>query len=436
MAARQLERVVARLLVGDTGLKRFTLHTLRSLLTFRRTRRRMTTGPLLNELARRRAVEESAAVSSGLNLAVDIAFNSFSEMTANSEAVTFVESGASRNETPDRDTNALQPETQEPASPAVFSGRLQGRPRRRFIRHLRTPRLVLEEPATPEETHIVESRYQFTQLATQNHPDNQLTVFTASNDKTVREWKLVYRTVKRDMLREEEVRDRVGLLDEGGFGTFIPTTDSDTVAIPLLSLVAKWDIPFRANSVSLHPMKDLLLVVGDHPSALIYSRSMGPTPIGKNLRRPFLNRVGVSIDPMARFSSEPLFSLKGHHDCGFAAAWSPDCFTFATGNDDETINIWDLRHLRSPLVVRKTSISACRSLTYSPNGDYLVSAESEDLAIIYDVKSNYTKIQKVPFFGGCTGAAFSNDGRTLFIGVAAPQKHGGLIELYQKEVWQ
>eukprot|EP01053_Blabericola_migrator_P006725 Blabericola_migrator_1__6724@NODE_33_length_18162_cov_161_418900_g29_i0_p2_GENE_NODE_33_length_18162_cov_161_418900_g29_i0NODE_33_length_18162_cov_161_418900_g29_i0_p2_ORF_typecomplete_len953_score163_23ANAPC4_WD40/PF12894_7/2_6e03ANAPC4_WD40/PF12894_7/0_054ANAPC4_WD40/PF12894_7/0_00083ANAPC4_WD40/PF12894_7/1_7e03eIF2A/PF08662_11/2_6e07WD40/PF00400_32/1_9e02WD40/PF00400_32/0_016WD40/PF00400_32/0_4WD40/PF00400_32/1_3e04Cytochrom_D1/PF02239_16/0_0019Cytochrom_D1/PF02239_16/0_00033DUF2415/PF10313_9 len=399
-----LERSMASLMMNDRCLKRMVIQTLRSLsgLHFRRTRRRMATGSYLN--LRRGLIE--AAFST-------ITFNTLNDVVSNSEAVTFVEAGETREEGP---VIATVEDTDTRRTPGSWTLNAAGQPILRHTRHI--PRL--SRPNSTDENDL------------DPQPPRVLTIFTASNDRTVREYKLNFKKESLLDLKQEEVRDRVCILRSGGgFATFIPTDDPGVIAIPILTLVTQWDTPFRANHVAVHPLKDLLLVVGDHPSTLIYSRSQLPSRLGRGARQAYLCRLGISTEPLGPVSHAPLFSARGHHDCGFAAAWAPDCFTFATGNDDETINIWDLRHLRAPIVVRKTSVSACRSLTYSPDGRFLVSAESEDVAVIYDVESNYTKVQKVPFFGGCTGVAFADEGHTLFVGVAAPHQHGGIIELYQ-----
>ena len=43
-------------------------------------------------------------------------------------------------------------------------------------------------------------------------------------------------------------------------------------------------------------------------------------------------------------------SLGGHLDYAFAVAWHPDGLMVATGSQDMVTRIWDVRHLRSPLV--------------------------------------------------------------------------------------
>lgn len=80
----------------------------------------------------------------------------------------------------------------------------------------------------------------------------------------------------------------------------------------------------------------------------------------------------------------------GHLDFSFAAAWHPDGVRFATGNQDTTTRVWDIRHLGQSLAVLKGKMGAVRSLRFSRDGDFLLAAEPADFTHVYDVKSNFT----------------------------------------------
>lgn len=63
---------------------------------------------------------------------------------------------------------------------------------------------------------------------------------------------------------------------------------------------------------------------------------------------------------------------------------------FATGNQDTTTRVWDIRHLGQSLAVLKGKMGAVRSLRFSRDGDFLLAAEPADFTHVYDVKSNFT----------------------------------------------
>jgi WD40 repeat protein len=49
-------------------------------------------------------------------------------------------------------------------------------------------------------------------------------------------------------------------------------------------------------------------------------------------------------------SDEVVASLYGHEDFGFSLAWHPNGMMMATGNQDMTCKIWDLRYLRNDCI--------------------------------------------------------------------------------------
>ncbi|KAH9804557.1 WD REPEATS REGION domain-containing protein [Citrus sinensis] len=124
-------------------------------------------------------------------------------------------------------------------------------------------------------------------------------------------------------------------------------------------------------------------------------------------------------------------SLCGHLDFSFASAWHPDGVTFATGNQDKTCRIWDLRNLSESVAVLKGNLGAIRSIRYTSDGRYMATAEPADFVHVYDVKSGYEKEQEIDFFGEISGISFSPDTESLFIGVW-DRTYGSLLEYVEK----
>lgn len=119
-----------------------------------------------------------------------------------------------------------------------------------------------------------------------------------------------------------------------------------------------------------------------------------------------------------RSSNRLICQLIGHKDYSFAAAWNP-CkeHELATGNQDLTTRIWDIRSPGKQLEILKGKMGATRSLRYSSDGAFLVMAEPTDLVHVYNVKGNYKSVQEIDIFGEISGAVFSPDGDMLFIAV-------------------
>ncbi|RDY13513.1 hypothetical protein CR513_01554, partial [Mucuna pruriens] len=157
--------------------------------------------------------------------------------------------------------------------------------------------------------------------------------------------------------------------------------------------------PWPVNHTSLSPNGKLLLLVGDNPEGMLVDSQNGKT-----------------ID-----------SLSGHFDYSFASSWHPDGVTFATGNQDKTCRIWDLRNLSKSVAVLKSNLGAIRSIRYASDGQYMAVAEAADFVHVYDVKGGYEKEQEIDFFGEISGISFSPDTESLFIGVW-DRTYGSLLE--------
>ncbi|XP_004252971.1 uncharacterized WD repeat-containing protein C2A9.03 [Solanum lycopersicum] len=147
--------------------------------------------------------------------------------------------------------------------------------------------------------------------------------------------------------------------------------------------------PWPVNHTSMSPDSKILTVVGDDLTGLLVDSQNGKT-------------IG---------------SIVGHLDYSFASAWHPDGRTFATGNQDKTCRIWDMRNLSSPTAVLKGNMGAVRSIRYSSDGRFLVVAEPADFVHIYNAGGEYRKRQEIDMFGEISGVSLSPDDESLYIGI-------------------
>ncbi|KAL8148800.1 putative WD repeat-containing protein C2A9.03 [Apium graveolens] len=157
--------------------------------------------------------------------------------------------------------------------------------------------------------------------------------------------------------------------------------------------------PWPVNHTSLSPDGKLVIIVGDNPDCMLVD-----------------SRNGKTIAP-----------LRGHSDFSFASAWHPDGLTFATGNQDKTCRIWDMRNLSESVAALKGNLGAIRSIRYSSDGRFMAMAEPADFVHVFDVKSGYDKEQEIDFFGEISGISYSPDTESLFIGVW-DRTYGSLLE--------
>ncbi|CAI6002208.1 unnamed protein product [Closterium sp. NIES-64] len=170
--------------------------------------------------------------------------------------------------------------------------------------------------------------------------------------------------------------------------------DADSFAI-----IARHHLPWPINHTSVSPNGKLVVVVGDDPDAFLMDATSG--------------RV---VAP-----------LSGHVDYSFASAWHPNGLTFATGNQDTTCRVWDLRCLSRSLATLKGRMGAIRSVRFSSDGRFLAVAEPADFVHVYDVKGEYERSQEIDLFGEIAGVSFSPDSEALFVGVA-DRTYSSLLE--------
>ncbi|XP_071723162.1 uncharacterized WD repeat-containing protein C2A9.03-like [Rutidosis leptorrhynchoides] len=148
--------------------------------------------------------------------------------------------------------------------------------------------------------------------------------------------------------------------------------------------------PWPVNHTSLSPDQRLIAVVGDNLDGLLVDSQNGKT----------------------------VASVVGHLDYSFASAWHPDGWIFATGNQDKTCRVWDIRKLSSPIATLKGNLGAVRSLRFSSDGQFLVVAEPADFVHVYSTKADYKKRQEIDFFGEVSGVSLSPDDESLYIGIS------------------
>lgn len=172
-------------------------------------------------------------------------------------------------------------------------------------------------------------------------------------------------------------------------------------------LLSQLSFPWSVNHTSVSPDGKHLAVVGDTTECLLADEQSGKV-------------VG---------------SLKGHLDYSFASAWHPDSHILATGNQDRTCRLWDVRKVSESLVVLKGRIGAIRSIKFSADGRFLAMAEIADFIHIHDVNANYCNPQEIDIFGEIAGISFSPDSEALFVGIEN-RTYGSLMEFRRRHPCQ
>ncbi|KAK7311608.1 hypothetical protein RJT34_09862 [Clitoria ternatea] len=160
---------------------------------------------------------------------------------------------------------------------------------------------------------------------------------------------------------------------------------------------------WSVNNTSVSPDGRLLAVLGDSTECLIADANTGKI-------------TGI---------------LKGHLDYSFASAWHPDGRILATGNQDKTCRLWDIRNLSESIAVLKGRMGAIRGLRFTSDGHFLAMAEPADFVHVFDSHSGYERCQEIDLFGEIAGVSFSPDTEALFVGIA-DRTYGSLLEFIRK----
>ena len=175
--------------------------------------------------------------------------------------------------------------------------------------------------------------------------------------------------------------------------------------IATMRCVARHEYPWAVNYTAVGRDGTLAAVVGDTKEAWVVD-----------------TRTGKLVQ-----------TCEGHLDFSFAAAWHPDGVRFATGNQDTTARVWDIRHMGQSLAVLRGRMGAVRSLRFSSDGAFLAAAEPADFVHVYDVNASFTKKQTLDHFGETAGVSFSPCGEALFVGVA-DLTYGSVLE-FERSRW-
>jgi WD40 repeat protein len=170
------------------------------------------------------------------------------------------------------------------------------------------------------------------------------------------------------------------------------------INIDTKKIISGFSFDWAPNCVSPNPEKKLALVVGDNVESQI-----------------------ISLD-----TGKVLYSIAGHVDHNFACDWAPDDLLFATGSQDLTCRIYDSRFINSALYVFPASMTAFRSLHFSPASNLLLMAESADFLHLIDLGQPLLS-QEIDFFGEVTGTCWNFKGNCFYAG-NADLNIGGIFE--------
>jgi WD40 repeat protein len=126
-------------------------------------------------------------------------------------------------------------------------------------------------------------------------------------------------------------------------------------------------------------------------------------------------------------SSVEIASIQGHFDHCFSVSWSPCGRYLASGSQDRSARIFDIRKLDQSLHTLVGVMAPIRSVKFSPCGSLFTMMEADDFVHIFNTKSDFKESQVIDFFGEISGITFDPDGHNFYIGCAG-NENGGIFE--------
>ena len=157
-----------------------------------------------------------------------------------------------------------------------------------------------------------------------------------------------------------------------------------------------------------------------------------PSPVNHATRQPHGKILIAALDENAVHildgdNGKNIAKLEGHQDYCFATAWHPASVLFATGSQDRSTRVWDVRNISESVHTVHTKAGATRALRFSPDGRFLAVAEARDFIQIYRVADVLGTPQVIDFFGEIAGISFSPTGEHFFL-AASDKTYGSILE--------
>lgn len=117
-------------------------------------------------------------------------------------------------------------------------------------------------------------------------------------------------------------------------------------------------------------------------------------------------------------ADKTVIKLYGHEDYSFTSDWHPNGLYLATGNQDLTCRVWDIRKYKKELQILQSEIACASNVKFLAGGQYLAFAEGIDFVSIYDFENNCDAYQRIDGFGEISGLTTdSEDNEKLFFGM-------------------
>ncbi|CAG9318775.1 unnamed protein product [Blepharisma stoltei] len=215
---------------------------------------------------------------------------------------------------------------------------------------------------------------------------------------------------------------------------------ADTDSTKITNCCKLFDNRGKINIMSCNNDKKIRILDPDYMEPIFMYEL--PAPVNGGAISPDRKLIATVVDEEQDYiidyeSGKVRYILKGHQDFGFGVQWHPkNEFYLATGNQDKSVMIWDIRMgpELSPVYTLCGKVGSILNLKFSENGEFLAFAESADFVRICDTR-NYEETQVIDVFGEISGITFSPEENCpyFFIGMA-DESFSSLMEFRKYEI--
>ncbi|KAE8450724.1 hypothetical protein EG329_006069 [Mollisiaceae sp. DMI_Dod_QoI] len=147
---------------------------------------------------------------------------------------------------------------------------------------------------------------------------------------------------------------------------------------------------FEVARIQDHVRQVHKLAISPHKDNWLLSASQDGTVRFFDIRTPHLDRNGTTFGARRTF--------KCNADAVRDVKWSPsDGVEFACCTDGGVVQKWDLRRPTAPVLKITAHTSSCRSISWHPDGDHLVSGGADQTCHVWDMSKKADRHQKARY---------------------------------------
>ena len=174
------------------------------------------------------------------------------------------------------------------------------------------------------------------------------------------------------------------------------------------------------------------IIAGNKHNVEIYDFERSTTPMRSIPVDFFVNSITLSrdntqmgiayddtqVDVFDLRTSKKSNEFKGHQDYTFSVDFDCSGNYLASGNQDCSTRIWDLRKNQAAAVLPTKSFASA-NVKFIQNSKYLVAGENYNYVTCYNAHQGYTTSTVLDYMGELVGIGYNKDEREMYVGVGS-----------------